>query len=571
MIDQYKCPICEKVCKNNLSLSRHFMMFHKKTNEELYNLINPVVNRKCPNCFNDTPFNGFPIGYGKYCCKKCSSEHQKDKTLVNNRMEKTRKTMLEKYGVENPSQSDEIQNKREQTFLNKYGSTCSFTSPSISEKIKNSVQSKYKCDNVFANEVVKQKIRETNFKKYGSNTPSKSKTVIEKAKRTNLERYGVTSTAQRTCVKNDLKLKTLSEAFNNLLNNPIRNNNCSPLFTIDDYVGGKKDGKSVKYKFKCNKCGHEFEDNLESGKIPICINCFPQNRSKFELQVVEFIKSNINVEIIENDRSILNGKELDIYIPKKKIAIECNGISWHSESFGKRSRSYHIDKTIECDKLGIKLIQIWDYEWITKQNIVKNKILNIMNGSSNKTYARKCEIVEITNREKMIFLDNYHIQGNDKSSVYYGLKFNGEIVSVMSFGPLRVALGNKGPSTNEYELYRYCSSKTVIGGASKLLNHFIKNIKPLKIITYADIRYSGLSSMYDKIGFKLIGMTTPNYWYFKLSSPINIWHRFSFRKNVLSKKLNVYDDKLNEYDNMLNNNYDRIWDCGNLKYEMTFN
>ena len=37
------------------------------------------------------------------------------------------------------------------------------------------------------------------------------------------------------------------------------------------------------------------------------------------------------IAYITNDRSVIPPKELDIYIPSLKIAIECNGCYWHSD------------------------------------------------------------------------------------------------------------------------------------------------------------------------------------------------------------------------------------------------
>jgi hypothetical protein len=99
-----------------------------------------------------------------------------------------------------------------------------------------------------------------------------------------------------------------------------------------------------------------------------------------------------------------------------------------------------------------------------------------------------------------------------------------------------------------------------MGGASKLWSYFVKNHNPKSVITYADRRYSD-GTFYEKIGFKKIGISKPNYFYFK--NTINLLSRLNFQKNKLSGKLEKFDACLTEWENMQLNGYDRIWDCGN--------
>jgi hypothetical protein len=141
----------------------------------------------------------------------------------------------------------------------------------------------------------------------------------------------------------------------------------------------------------------------------------------------------------------------------------------------------------------------------------------------------------------------------------------------MTFGKKRKSLGNKNINTDEYELIRFCNKKyiTVVGGFSKLLKFFIDKMKPYKIETFADIRWSGINPMntvYYKNGFKYIAKTPPNYWYIKTDRYLNRYHRFVFRKDVLVKE--GFDKNMTEWEIMKIKGYDRIWDCGSLKFEL---
>lgn len=286
-------------------------------------------------------------------------------------------------------------------------------------------------------------------------------------------------------------------------------------------------------------------------------------RSKSEKEIEEYIKS-LGVTVTVCDKKQLNGVELDLFLPDHNIAIEYNGLYWHSENRGKH-KNYHIDKTLKCLKKNIQLIHIFSDEWLIKKNIVKNRITNLLKKNDFKIYGRNCEIVTLNNKEKGEFLNENHLQGNDKSSIYFGLKHGNNIVAVMSFGSLRKVLGNKTKTKDEYELYRYCSSN-VVGGFTKLLKHFIKEHSPKKIITYSNRNWSPSDDFcfYSKTGFNLISITKPNYTYTKKYDVRE--HRFNYRKDKLIEM--GYDKNKTESQIMHELGYDKIWDTGNLKYEI---
>jgi hypothetical protein len=122
-----------------------------------------------------------------------------------------------------------------------------------------------------------------------------------------------------------------------------------------------------------------------------------------------------------------------------------------------------------------------------------------------------------------------------------------------------------GGKTNEWELNRFANkiNISVIGAASKLLKYFIKNYKPVTLVSYSDIRlFNG--NMYEKLGFKKISYSKPNYWY--VINNIRK-HRFNYRKSILVKE--GFDENLTEKDIMFNRKIYRIYDCGNIRWELT--
>jgi hypothetical protein len=244
------------------------------------------------------------------------------------------------------------------------------------------------------------------------------------------------------------------------------------------------------------------------------------------------------------------------------IAIEFDGLYWHSEK--KVKNDYHLNKTIECEKKGIQLIHVFEDEWLYKQDIVKSRLSNILGLTPSKIYGRKTEIREVTPKDSKVFLDTNHIQGNVNSSIKLGLYYNDELVSLMTFGTLRKSMGGISKE-GSYELFRFCNKldTTVIGGADKLLKHFIKTYNPKEIISYADRRWSQ-GGLYEKLGFTHIHDSKPNYWYI---IGTNREYRFKYRKDVLVKE--GFDPSKTEHQIMLERGINRIYDCGNKKYVLS--
>lgn len=318
------------------------------------------------------------------------------------------------------------------------------------------------------------------------------------------------------------------------------------------------EGSSISSLNFSNKMRKNYYENIDS------INKITKSSAQ-EKEIRQFLEDE-GIEYETSNRKIIFPQELDVYIPSKKIAIEINGLFWHSEKSGNKLKDYHIQKTEACEKIGIKLIHVFDDEWKNKKEIVKSKLKSILGLQKEKIYARQCEIKKINSQEKSKFLKQYHIQSDDRSKYLYGLYYKEDLVSVMTFCELRAALGQK-KKNGHFELSRYASKIRVVGGASKLLSYFIKQENPQRIITYADRRFTSTisESMYEKLGFSKIKHTKPNYWYTK--DYAQKYHRYNFTKSAIVKKYGL-DPKKTEFDLMKELGYDKIWDCGNIRYEL---
>ena len=276
--------------------------------------------------------------------------------------------------------------------------------------------------------------------------------------------------------------------------------------------------------------------------------------SRWENEVCDFLDE-IGIEYEQSNRKILNGKEIDILIPKFNIGIECDGVRWHSEEY--KNKMFHLEKTNECEDKGIRLIHIFEDEWAHKSEIWKSMLKNMFGLTDNKIYARKCDIRMVSSSDARVFLDNNHIQGFSNGVYAYGLYYNNELVSLMTFGRQRINLGGK-KEEGYYELVRFCNklNTNVIGGASKLFKAFVKEFSPKEIVSYSDKRWSS-GRLYNVLGFKHVHDSCPNYYYVRNGLREN---RFKYRKDRLIAE--GFDKNKTEHEIMLERGIFRIYDCG---------
>lgn len=307
-------------------------------------------------------------------------------------------------------------------------------------------------------------------------------------------------------------------------------------------------------KCKCLRCDREYKTKwnyIQSG-WGVCPSC-----SKHTSQVEADFLSHFTGW--EKNRQILKGKELDAYFPSQRVAIEINGAYWHTDNQGK-DRGYHLSKTKECEEQNVKLYHFFDSEILDKQDICVSMI-NKSIGKSKRIFARQCETREISPKQAKTFCIENHIQGYCVDKVRYGLFYKDELMSVMTFGKSRY---NK---QYEWELLRFCSKVgyIIVGGASKLLKHFERNISPKSLISYGNRRWCHKEkNVYDTIGFKYKGETLPNYFYERAGL---MYSRQTFQRHKLNELFGYdFNEVLTESEIMSFYGFYRVYDCGNLVY-----
>jgi hypothetical protein len=392
------------------------------------------------------------------------------------------------------------------------------------------------------------KTKKTNQLRYGVDFTTQTNNVIKKTKQTKLDRYG--SEKYNNIEKaNETKLQKYGVDLN--LNQTYGTNVRYPkLLDVNWLIEQNKTKSIVEISEGLNCYYKTVKDNYI--KNDISIN-FVKSSSSEQKELLDYIFSIYSGKILNNDRTAIKPKELDIYMPDLNLAIEYNGMYWHSED-----KTRHINKYNLCKEKNIQLLQFWDHEWNNKKEIVKSIIASKLN-LCDKVYARKCKIVELSSPEYSEFLRNNHLQGSVNSSIRYGLIHNDELVCAIGLGKSRF---NK---KHTHELLRFANklNVSVVGGFNKLLKHTLKNHIDIKSLqTFADLRiFTG--SVYDKFGFKFSHNSTPGYVYYKGGFVKN---RQEFQKHKLKKILPIFNESLSEIINLKNNGWIRVFDCGQVCY-----
>ena len=490
----------------------------------------------------------------------------------------------------------EVRKKIQETNMKRYGVKHNWASKDPKLNGRQTRQEKY--GNPFYRDI--NKTKQTNLKKYGVECilqlkenhdkgmiASHTKESLEKAKNTklnNIDKNGLNS-YQRQAIKTKItkKIRYNNETYTNLNKNK---ETCKIKYGVDHYSKTKEFSKKVSNTRKINKeknfeSKHKnFEDINEEFfrnnfikndifDLDACKSYFNvgtnwvnvkkqefnidvrnnQHQELTQLQIYNFIKQIYTNLILFNTFKIIPPLELDIYIPEKKLAIEFNGIYWHSSIY--KEKNYHQQKSKLCQEKGIRLIHIYEDEWNDehKKEIIKDIIKHALNipTSENKIYARKCIIKEIENKEYNDFCNEYHIQGTKGAQVKLGLFYNNELVQIASFGKSRY------DKRYEWEWIRGCpaSNNNVIGGTSKLFKYFVRKYNPKSVLCYADFnKFDGKG--YKECGFKFDKITAPDKFYFDIENNIRI-----------NRSPKHYKEYMN---NVKNNKFLLLYGAGNLKF-----
>lgn len=309
----------------------------------------------------------------------------------------------------------------------------------------------------------------------------------------------------------------------------------------------------------CKKHGN-FYTKIEA----ICKNQYgcpkcSRGKSKAQRELYEFIKKYYpNVQ--NNMRGIIKPFEIDVYIPEISLGIEYCGLVWHSEQF-KKNKKYHFNKMKLANDKGIRLITIFEDEWLKRKDCIKSFLVSVLNGNNTIIGARKTKIRSIPKNIANNFLNQYHIQGATTFEIAFGLFHEEKLLGLIS-GNRHHRQGFKNVLVLNRLVFK--SDISIPGGASKLLKELIKYAKENnydKIISWSDNRWSE-GNVYKKMGFIMEKELPVDYSYVKKE---NRYSKQSNQKKHLLKKGAIGKT---ESEMALSLGLYRIWDCGKKRWSI---
>ena len=313
-------------------------------------------------------------------------------------------------------------------------------------------------------------------------------------------------------------------------------------------------GSQKKTWWVCEK-GHEWScETWTRARGHGCPRCASAGLSKPEYEINEFLES-LGLTTQMHHRQIADSYEYDVTVPEKKVAIEFNGLYWHSEKF--KARNYHREKTLAAEKAGWRVIHVWEDDWRDKPEVVKKMLARKLGVSKEgRVNARSLGVRDAPVAGSNALLEANHIQGTGRGSVRLGLYRGDELVAVALF--LRRKSG-------EWELTRYGSSCIVRGGFSKLLTAFVKNREFDRLVTFSDTTVSD-GGLYEQLGFVRDGVIAPDYQYVVNGTRE---HKFNYRlKRFRDDPELAHRDGLTEKQLAELNGLTRVYDAGKVRWTL---
>ena len=277
-----------------------------------------------------------------------------------------------------------------------------------------------------------------------------------------------------------------------------------------------------------------------------------------EREIREFFETKHNIKVVSGAFNIIPGKQLDLFFPEFKVAVEYNGCYFHSEGNGGRefAKWRHVEKTNLCEERGIQLIHVWEDEWTDSKEKVLRLIESKLGLIKPSIYARQCSLIKNPNTYQLY--SETHIQGHANASVVYGLEYKGSLVASMGF--------TKTSTPGVYELSRF-ATRGVYGAFGRLLKAFCKDNEWSEIFSFGDrCVVSRLKNIYLTHGFEETGISSPDYKY--TSGRRDRIHKFNFRKAVLLRKHPELDASWTESEMAEFLGYKRIYGCGLIRYSL---
>lgn len=416
--------------------------------------------------------------------------------------------------------SPEAKAKRKATLLHKFGVDNSSKIPGNNEKRKATCIAKYGKEHFYQTGQWREEVQKSNLEKHGVNWFFQTAEAKNKTRQTCLARYG----SENAMCNPDIKARLVASCM--------------------EKYGETNASKSP-----------EVISRILSTKQAKYGTTAPIGVGQEEERIRAWLTS-IGVPTIKNHTIIL-GKELDFYSADHKVAIEYNGLFWHCERFNK-DRTSHYNKWKTCRDSGVRLITVFEDEWLGRQEQVKNFLKSVF-GKNRKVFGRNCSVSDVPRQEAESFLDRTHIQGAPHTFRYAAGLYSKEkqLLGVMTFGK-----HHRGGQDTILSRLSFEDGVSVVGGSSKLFKYLTKKYDVKKVVSWSDNRWSS-GKVYEALGFSVSARLPADYSYVDTTTST------PERKSKQSKKksLTGCPKDVKEADWCKASGLYRIWDCGKIRWE----
>lgn len=459
--------------------------------------------------------------------RTCCYLGNKCKDTIDAKLTGMKNTMVEKYGVDNANNIKSAKEKRKQNSLIKFGYEHHSKNPDVKKKTINS----RKARTPEQKQLEKEKRINTSLEKYGVDHHMKLQSQQEKVWQTNLEKYGATHPLQNPYImertretfyqNNDIQDVVLTtkqnlmekygiDSVSRIGIDPIVIETLESTELLSEAINGKTTEEVAKeLKISIST----IQKYAQKYKIT---GLFRKAENSFEREVREWL-SLVSDAVQCNSRYVIPPRELDFYIPEKKIAIECCGLYWHSEKSANRDREYHHDKYKQCYDQGIRLLTIFQDEWDLNKYKVKCQIMRYLDD-----YVGNFVCEEIST----LLAKKFHTEYSMHDQIIIG----SDHVGVFESRNLVAVLSYESEQITQFTTIR-----------NNTLHHALQHIsKPLKFI--ADNRWDDISEFINN-GFVITNQTISYY-------------QTDYKRRYLSLSIESAKYK------------DRIWDCGRTTLEL---
>lgn len=499
-----------------------FLPLNVPIKQRFWHVANDVdVIPKCDTCdVSDVKWNKTIGGYSRFCSSKCSSADAHVISKKNN-------TMISRYGVASVMQLEQYQIRVSSANKNR--------SVSNQTKQKQSAAAIKRSQQMSAADRSRtgQRLKQSFVAKYGATSPMQLDQFKQRQRHTMADKHGAfTYHASQLTVDQRTK-----------------------LYDRDWLIKRHHDDKRTQQQIA-------IELDVNPTTVGRVFNLLSIQKRRYygsggERELSDWL-TQLGVGHQRNYR--MDGRyELDIYIESHQLAIEYCGVYWHCDLHPRITADYHAKKLQWCNGNNIRLITIYDIEWINSQEICKSTILNALNLNTTlpSVGARRCEVVTVDKATKRQFFDAHHIQGNDKSNVCIGLVYDDVLIACLS----AFVRGSV------CEITRFATKRDirVPGGFTKLMRRLVTIADPSTVVTYADLRWSE-GKLYENAGFDVVSRVAPSFNIIDNKTK-RMYHRSSFMKSKIIHRLPGIDSSLTEREMHERLGLLRVWDCGKLKYE----